>query len=112
MYLLSKESHGQAYPYANNIIVQTRNKWLIDNDLVQQFISDNYTQVEGSSVDKISLHQTYRDWCEDNGIKHHLTMTKLKNELERKGITQNTNVLDYQAMRDQKSYYYEKIKAK
>lgn len=93
-------------------IVQARNKWLMDNDLVQQFISDNYSQVEGSSVDQIRLYQTYRDWCEDNGIKRPLTMTKLKNELDRKGITRNSKRPRLSGNERPRVYYYENIKAK
>lgn len=93
-------------------IIQARNKWLTDNDQVQQFINDNYIQIEGANVDQNNLYQTYRDWCENNGIRHSLTMTKLKNELERKGIVRNSKQLRLTDGKRPRVYYYENIKEK
>ena len=92
-------------------ILKTRNKWLTDNDLVQQFINENYIQAKGSTVDQESLYQTYRDWCDSNGIKHPLTITKLKNELERKGILRTSKQLRFPNGKRPRVYYYKNIKA-
>ncbi len=93
-------------------IVKARNKWLTDNDLVQQFINDNYIQAKNSTVNQANLYQTYKNWCDDNGIKHSLTMTKLKNELERKGIVRISKQLRLSSGKRPRIYYYKNIKAK
>ncbi|RMC49755.1 phage/plasmid primase, P4 family [Lactobacillus sp. ESL0228] len=67
-------------------IIQTRKKWLTDNDLVQQFLNENYIQVDDSKINQNELYRDYREWCDNNGTKP-LSNIKLKNELERKGIT-------------------------
>lgn len=93
-------------------ILKARNKWLTDNDLVQQFINENYIQSEGSTVNQENLYQTYKNWCDDNGIKHPLTMTKLKNELERKGIVRISKQLRLSNGKRPRLYFYKNIKAK
>lgn len=85
MYLAKRAMANHSLTQTSSII-RARNKWLTDNDIVQQFINDNYIQVQNARVNQTNLYQTYRDWCESNGIKHPLTITKLKNELDRKGF--------------------------
>ena len=94
------------------LITKTRNKWLTDNDQVQQFIDDNYIQVEGKNVNQSSLYQAYKSWCEDNGIKHPLTLIKLKNELERKGIIRYSKQLRLSNGKRPRVYYFKDIEAK
>ncbi|RHW54433.1 DNA primase family protein [Lactobacillus bombicola] len=67
-------------------IETARNKWLSDNDPVQQFLNENYIQIDDSKINQNELYRDYREWCDNNGTKP-LSNTRLKNELERKGIT-------------------------
>ena len=93
-------------------ILKARNKWLTDNDLVQQFINENYIQSENSTVNQENLYQAYKNWCDANRIKHPLSMTKLKNELERKGILRISKQLRLPNGKRPRVYYYKNIKAK
>jgi putative DNA primase/helicase len=82
-----------------------RNKWLSDNDLVQQFLDDNYIQEEGSKISQDNLYQDYREWSDENGTKT-LSSIKFKNELERKGIVRNSKNIRKPDQRRQRIYYY------
>jgi putative DNA primase/helicase len=86
-------------------IKTTRNKWLSDNDLVQQFLDDNYIQEEGSKISQDNLYQDYREWSDENGTKT-LSSIKFKNELERKGIVRNSKNIRKPDQRRQRIYYY------
>lgn len=86
-------------------IIQTRKKWLTDNDLVQQFIDEKYVLIKNATTDQNALYQKYRDWCTDNGVNP-LSNTKLKNELERKGITRKSKNIRNSNQSRQRIYYY------
>lgn len=90
--LLAKKAIEKKDLTITSSIKQQRKEWILDNDIIQEFLDECCNVSKTETANKDDLFSAYRNWCFDNGFKPY-SINKFNKKLRDKGITYDSSYL-------------------